>query len=288
MDWVSLTVGLLPTWDPPHIRSCAAAAAPLISGGLRGAAQAGVNVTYSLVRLPTSIASSSDSALKVLYALDTLRGFDCVLSVLSLNPGRQSYMNLVPVQSFGYQVASPPRHLSAAGGAAGRGHSVRGSRCRGRARQVVTTRPVVLPQTFNQRAWQWAQPFSNSVWLTYAGSIIISSLVMYVFEVNRGEDFDTDRIGPHPRSMNFAVLLSARLSVRPPVRLPAATSAVLSLAAPAQGPSLSGLGTRSTWPAWAQCSRRVLPSITICQYALATCDGPRFWHTPRTVCMRDT
>ena len=133
MDWVSLTVrylpgtertsgprakqrrgsvSALPTWDRTSVhaqrrRSRSGRSQP---AGLRGAAQGGVNVTYSLVRLPTSIAASSDSALKVLYALDTLRGFDCVLSVLSLNPGRQSYMNLVPVQSFGYQVRrrAPP------------------------------------------------------------------------------------------------------------------------------------------------------------------------------------
>ena len=108
---------------------------------------------------------------------------------------------------------------------------------------------MVLPQTFNQRAWQWARPFSNSIWLTYAGSIVISSLLMYVFEVNRGEDFETDRIGPSPRSMNPA----GGAAIRPSFRPPAATTAVLSLAVPSQGLSPSGLGTRSTWQAWAQC-----------------------------------
>ena len=120
-----------------------------------------VSFTFTAVAMPPALVSSSDDFAKTLWVLNnatTVGGapFDMAGVLISTNPGRESFVRMVPVLSFGYQLVGP--------------------------------RPTVLTKTFSERAWVWTQPFSTSVWLLYAACIIISSFVMSAFEHRHHDD----------------------------------------------------------------------------------------------------
>jgi len=123
-----------------------------------------VSFTFSAVAMPPALVSSSDDFAKTLWVLNNataLNGapFDIAGVLISTNPGRQWFVRMVPVLTFGYQLVGP--------------------------------RPYVLQKTFSERAWVWTQPFSANVWIVYGALIVMSSLIMSVFEHER-ESHDED------------------------------------------------------------------------------------------------
>ena len=48
--------------------------------------------------------------------------------------------------------------------------------------QVVTTAPVYVQQSIQERLFKWALPFTRNLWITIACSVIASAILMTLFE----------------------------------------------------------------------------------------------------------
>lgn len=140
------------------------------------ATEAGVNVSYSIFRLPAALQSSSDSSAQVLAAMSAGQ-FDAVAVMLGVNPGRLEYMRLIPLQGYNYI--------------------------------VVTTRPApTTPGTWD-RAFVWVSPFTWRLWLVFAASVVLSALCQVFFEKGRHQDqFDNEAIGSNLEAVGHSFFLA--------------------------------------------------------------------------------
>ena len=141
------------------------------------AAEASVNVSYSVFRLPEALQNSADFTAQVLAAMSA-GGYDTVAFQLGMNAARLQYTRLVPLQGFGYT--------------------------------VVTTRPAPTPVGTWDRAFIWAYPFTWRLWLVFASSVVLSSFIMLFFEKGRNrEQFDNEAIGSHMEAVGHSLFLAA-------------------------------------------------------------------------------
>jgi hypothetical protein len=135
-----------------------------------------LSISWYVIRLPTSL-EVGDQTKQTLWALNTL-GMDVVLNPISMSPGRLAYLNLMPLQNFGYQLVVP--------------------------------RPVAQPFSQLDKWFLWTKPFSGRLWGIICASVFGGGMLMLLFDAGQGsESLDKENLGSPLETVGHSMYLSA-------------------------------------------------------------------------------
>ena len=135
-----------------------------------------LSISWYVIRLPTSL-EVGDQTKQTLWALSTL-GMDVVLNPISMSPGRLAYVNLMPLQNFGYQLVVP--------------------------------RPVAQPISQLDKWFLWTKPFSGRLWGIICASVFGGGMLMLLFDAGQGsESLDKENLGIPLETVGHSLYLSA-------------------------------------------------------------------------------